>query len=813
MSLDTPRRTALIGLSLVLLAVMLSARPGAVPAAGAVERGGTLTVATLPTAGLQTEQQSGAKDATALYVGSDSNGVLASRDGGATWTASSTGLTAVRSMNVSFIAVDPTTPSTIYVVVPDEGPRKTTDAGLTWRSIADELRPVAPNGAPQPLTVNYLVIDPHNPETLYVSVESGQGPYMSRDGGETWRTISQGLPSGARTSVSVDPAAPDTLSIYAGGRLHQTTDGGEAWVPIGSPVPQSCGSPRSVVTSADPRLLWVLSAGRLCVTDDDGASWRLVEAGYPYAEAIPARDDEYPIAAVEQVVVDQNDARTIYAGINVYLEKDTVRGAVMVSTDSGRTWALSAAGMVEGRLDDLIVDSQTPPRLYVTTRPICQGDTVYTAPAETGLFAAGISDAAWERLTWMRPEPIAIASSNPAVLVGSWAGRVFRSTDGGGSWRAILARPITPAVLHLGVDTGDANTVYAGTQVPYGIVPFGVGDGGDLALSRDGGRTWRTITPWRRLGPDDQISGGYESGQPRTADARRAVAAIVPAPSSPGTVYVGGNGATDSAHGTGAAAARIYVSHDSGETWSGADLPGGAEPVLSVTALAVHPTDPAILYAAASTTPRTERNAMGGSTGNIRDGLIFRSRDGGQIWQPVYHQRADPAAVYEIERSISITDLAIDPLTPTTIYAAVSDRLLASPDGGETWETIGGDLPASVASLVVAPVHPAVMFAGVAIQGHRFCTFSGGVYRSTDAGRTWVASDAGLPRAVCSIPGQGEVPQQRAIGVTRVIVDRRTPSTLFAVTGMLFTSTDGGETWTRVDLPGESSWVWTLAAR
>jgi photosystem II stability/assembly factor-like uncharacterized protein len=261
-----------------------------------------------------------------------------------------------------------------------------------------------------------------------------------------------------------------------------------------------------------------------------------------------------------------------------------------------------------------------------------------------------------------------------------------------------------------------------------------------------------------------------------------------------------------------AVAARLYVSRNAGETWTSIDLPDGVAPGTLVTALAVHPSNSAVLFMAMQTAPRTESTAGGGSAGNIRDAHILRSSDSGRTWQTLYVRHGEPEG--SVERgAIHIAEIVIDPLTPTTIYAATNTGLLVSVDDGETWATLGDSPQMSVATLVVTPTQPAIVYAGVANFGHRFCTRSGGVYRSVDEGRTWEAADTGLPRQVCNIPGQGAQPLSDAVGVDHLVLVPGTPSTLYAVTGDLFMSTDGGEQWTAVVLPDSSMWVWTLAAR
>ena len=123
-----------------------------------------------------------------LYAGTFTDGVFKSTDGGATWALANAGLTTPR---VSAVAIDPSTPSTLYVASSDGGGvSKSTDAGATW-SFADRGLPTS--------DVSALVIDPSVPGTLYAASYEG-GVFKSTDAGATWDSLLPSPPPGCRCS-------------------------------------------------------------------------------------------------------------------------------------------------------------------------------------------------------------------------------------------------------------------------------------------------------------------------------------------------------------------------------------------------------------------------------------------------------------------------------------------------------------------------------------------------------------------------------------------------------------------------------------
>jgi hypothetical protein len=216
------------------------------------------------------------------------------------------------------------------------------------------------------------------------------------------------------------------------------------------------------------------------------------------------------------------------------------------------------------------------------------------------------------------------------------------------------------------------------------------------------------------------------------------VSALAINPSTPATLYAGGVG--------------VFKSTDAGGTWTAANT-GLTYSYVRVNALAINPANPATLYAGAV--------GLGGG--------VFKSTNAGGTWVAA-NAGLPKVGIY----NLGIRALAIDPVTPTTVYAGTEFRgVFKSTNSGGTWTAANTGLTnEDVNALAIDPVAPTTLYAG---------TFGGGVFKSTDSGGTWAAANAGLAN----------------MGVNALVIDPSTPTTLYAGTdlGGVLRSTNSGSTW------------------
>ena len=167
-------------------------------------------------------------DPSLLFATSQA-GFLTSRDGGKSWKQYKTNVRVFpwlwRDPPVLEMAADG---SALYAASA-AGVFKSLDGGNTWTAVGK--RPAA-NG---PWTMRFAS---KHPNIIYAQAK--EGVYKSTNSGKEWRAINSGLPEGLgliRTlrALVVDPSDPNTLYVGTGGRgVFKSVNGGESWVPAGA---------------------------------------------------------------------------------------------------------------------------------------------------------------------------------------------------------------------------------------------------------------------------------------------------------------------------------------------------------------------------------------------------------------------------------------------------------------------------------------------------------------------------------------------------------------------------------------------------
>ena len=284
------------------------------------------------------------------------------------------------------------------------------------------------------------------------------------------------------------------------------------------------------------------------------------------------------------------------------------------------------------------------------------------------------------------------------------------------------------------------------------------------------------------------------------------------APSNPDIVWIGtgeSNIFRSSQAGIG-----LYKSVDAGRSWKHVGLPD----TYTIARILIHPTNPDLVYVAASGHEWTTNKDRG----------VYKTTDGGATW----------AKVLYVDEKTGAIDLVMDPTAPDTLLAATWERtrlkwndprtfaesrgsgIYKTTDGGRTWKAVNTGLPApnrrGRIGVDFCLTAPSVVYALVdnyevarepteAEKSDPYGLPSSGfikgatVYRSDDKGETWTQV-SGLT------PEQKQV-MERHSGTYgwvfgQVRVDPNDANTVYTLGVRLHVSRDGGKTFERLPTPG-----------
>lgn len=327
------------------------------------------------------------------------------------------------------------------------------------------------------------------------------------------------------------------------------------------------------------------------------------------------------------------------------------------------------------------------------------GAAVQPAEARVAGWApsgAGIAEA--------RLSLITASSRHPKLLLAASPRRLYRSDDGGQSWRTAYQAAGKTELTAVAIDPADAGRWFLGTTE-------------GLLISGDGGRRWQTVT----------------SLPPRSGTCR----ALLAHPQQPGVLVLGSE--------TG-----LFVSNDSGLSWRRALLPYAQ---LAIRDLAVDPTQPDRLYVLFDDALFATSLMQG------RWEMLLRELRSTGDELPLDEPSEEPSE--DTERASGLTSLAIDPLDPQRLFVAGRSGVRETADAGRTWRLLPGTGLGSnsIASVVAIAHSPTVVYAattdGVAryhTAQRRWESLSQGLATHTvhrlasDGDALWAATDHGIYR-------------------------------------------------------------------
>jgi len=212
----------------------------------------------------------------------------------------------------------------------------------------------------------------------------------------------------------------------------------------------------------------------------------------------------------------------------------------------------------------------------------------------------------------------------------------------------------------------------------------------------------------------------------------------------------------------------VYRSLDGGAAWQNM----GLQDTLHIGRIKIDTSNNDIVYVA----------ALGSLWGPNEERGVFRTQDAGQTWEKVLY----------IDEDTGITDLAMDPDDPKTVFAAAYQRrrsaggfngggpgsgIYRTMDGGDTWERLTEGLPQGIMGRIGLDIYRRdgnIVYATVEAGGGR-----SGVYRSGDRGNTWEHLST---------------QNNRPMYYSQIRVDPSDPDRIYSGGSSLYVSNDGGRT-------------------
>ena len=633
-----------------------------------------------------------------IFVGAASGGVWKTENSGHTWTPV---FDEQLIQNIGSIAIQQSNPNVVWVGTGEGNPRnslnlgagifKSLDAGKTWKKM----------GLDKTICIHRVVIDPVNPNTVYVAAignpyaeHNDRGVFKTTDGGETWKKILYINDTTGCADLVMDPSNPNKLiaamwqfrrtpwNLTSGGvgsGLHITIDGGKTWKKLnkddGLPEGQLGRIGVAFARSMPSRVYAKVEATKngLYKSDDGGFKWQLVnneaaqvtDRPFYYQEIYVDPSNENRIYDVHSTITFSEDGgKTFstmipYSGIhpdhhawwinpedpNHIIEGND--GGIGISRDRGKNWVFDEKIPV-GQFYHVNVDNEIPYNVMGGM----QDNGSWHGPSYTWTNG-GIRNYYWNNVGGGDGFDVM-----PDLEDAGW---VYSMSQGGNvgrrNWQTGESWFIKPPALNpetnlrfnwnsaIAQDPFDKKTIYYGSQF--------------LHKSNNKGVSWETISPDLTTNDSAKIAAFQNTGgltlDITGAETHCTILAIAPSPKEQGTIWIG----TDDGN--------VQLTRDGGKTWTSfrgkiTGLPTG----IWITQVKASAYNAGEAFVVANDYRR----------GDFKP-YFFRTTDFGKTWS----RMADEKKVNGYALS-----MIQDPVEPNLIFLGTEHGLWVSLDNGVTYE-------------------------------------------------------------------------------------------------------------------------------
>jgi photosystem II stability/assembly factor-like uncharacterized protein len=586
------------------------------------------------------------------------NGIYKSTDGGSNWTR-----VWKQDGQIGTMVVHPRNPDIALAAVlgkafgpsGERGVYRTTDGGKTWTAV---LKKDSDTGASD------VAFDPSNPHIVFAGLWQtrrrpweltsggpGSGLYVSKDGGTTWKQLTEkGLPKGIWGKIGVAVAPSDGRRVYAlieaeKGGLFRSNDGGETWrLATGDRALRQRAWYYTTITvdPKNPDVLWCPSVPMLR-SIDGGKTFQRVR-GFHHGD----HHDLWIDPKNPQRMIDGND------------------GGVDISVNGGETWY--APPLSISQFYRIGVDTRNPYYISGTMQ-----DLGSISGPSNSLSRSGIALSDWYNVGGGEAGYAVSDPNDPSVVfAGEYAGVITRYDHRTRQARMVGSYVDNPS------GHGAADMKYrfrwpapiAGSPHDLKLIYHA---GNILFRTSDGGQTWTPISPdlTRNDKRRQQWSGGPITGDNTTAEYYCTISAVAESPKERGLIWTGSDDGL------------VHLTRDGGKSWTNVTdhLPGLPE-WATIKMIEPSPFDAATAYLVADAHMIDDMHPY-----------LYRTGDHGKTWTLL----SGP-----LQQDVPLHVVREDPKKKGMLYVGTERGVAFTVDNGKNWLPLQLNLP-------TIPVHDMVV--------------------------------------------------------------------------------------------------------
>jgi photosystem II stability/assembly factor-like uncharacterized protein len=567
--------------------------------------------------------------------------------------------------------------------------------------------------------LNCIAFHPLDSNIMFVGSPAG-GLWKTTDGGESWKPMTDYLPSLGVSEIVINPQNPNIMYMATGDLnvaflnisnpysygLLKSTDGGESWDTTGLThlVSDQMTIQRLIMHPSNPNILLAAVEGvngslrGIWRTTDAGVTWTLAYGGAKYDIEFKPGDPNIVYAAGYRYLIRSTDAGVTWTQIQSdVLPKDTIneeRIAVTpanphlvyvqyINPNTGGTYGLYKStddGITWKMVNRYDISTQGGYDWVLTLSPVDTNIVLYGGQYLFGSYDGGVTQYDFasghvdHHALEYRPGTTELYNCND--------GGIYKSYDNGESWENLNKSLQTFQYYRLGSSASDEHLILTGAQDNgtqrhdfLSWTEFGfLADGTECIVDYTDESTYYFAYQY---GSINRAGGVGNFTSPPVSGDRRFCAWVTPYlmhPANHNTLFFG--------------AKDIYKTTNQGNSWTQIsnqltvnDGVGGG----MLRSMAISESTPdSVLYAASYV-------------------VLYKTTNAGATWWNVTSNLPTTAGCFDCS---AISSIAVHPANPNIVWVAMSgysdsNKVFKTTDGGGTWVNISGNLPAVPINTIV----------------------------------------------------------------------------------------------------------------